>query len=85
MISRRRILSVAALGAGAGLILPGRQRLGAQTVAKRCHWGTDLTLSFARATWRQRLTHITEELKFLSETDKDWIVGRSILQRLNWT
>jgi predicted TIM-barrel fold metal-dependent hydrolase len=52
---------------------------------QRCHWDTDLTLSLARATWRQRLTHITEELKFLSETDKDWIMGRSILQRLNWT
>lgn len=51
---------------------------------QRCHWGTDLTLSFARATWRQRVTHLTEELKFLSEADKDWIMGRSILQRLNW-
>ncbi len=51
---------------------------------RRCHWGTDLTLSFARATWRQRLTHITEELKFLSERDLDWIMGRSILTRLNW-
>ncbi len=52
---------------------------------ERCHWGTDLTLSFARATWRQRVTHITEELPFLSESDKDWIMGRSILARLNWS
>jgi predicted TIM-barrel fold metal-dependent hydrolase len=51
---------------------------------QRCHWGTDLTLTFNRATWRQRLTHITEELNFLSESDKDWIMGRSIMQRLNW-
>lgn len=36
---------------------------------QRCHWGTDLTLSYARATWRQRVTHITEELPFLSESD----------------
>jgi hypothetical protein len=26
----------------------------------------------------------TEELNFLSESDKDWIMGRSIIQRLNW-
>lgn len=50
---------------------------------QRCHWGTDLTLNFARATWCQRLTHITEEPPFLSETDKDWIMGRSIVERLN--
>jgi predicted TIM-barrel fold metal-dependent hydrolase len=60
------------------------QRVVAAFGPQRCHWGTDLTLSFTRATWRQRLTHITEELKFLSETDKDWIMGRSILQLLNW-
>jgi L-fuconolactonase len=35
MISRRRLLCVAALGAGAGLVLPGRQSLRAQTGAKR--------------------------------------------------
>jgi predicted TIM-barrel fold metal-dependent hydrolase len=51
---------------------------------QRCHWGTDLTLSYTRATWRQRLTHITEELPFLSESDKDWILGRSILACLKW-
>ncbi len=51
---------------------------------QRCHWGSDLTLSYGRATWRQRVTHVTEELNFLSESDKDWIMGRSILARLNW-
>ena len=52
---------------------------------RRCHWGTDLTNSFTRATYRQRVTHFTEELAFLSEDDKDWIMGRSILERLAWT
>ena len=51
---------------------------------QRCHWGTDVTNSYAKATYRQRVTHFTEELKFLSEEDKDWIMGRSIAERLGW-
>jgi predicted TIM-barrel fold metal-dependent hydrolase len=51
---------------------------------QRCHWGTDITNSFSRASMRQRVTHFTEELKFLSDTDKDWIMGRSIVQKLRW-
>jgi predicted TIM-barrel fold metal-dependent hydrolase len=52
---------------------------------RRCHWGTDVTNSFAKATYRQRVTHFTEELAFLSEDDKDWIMGKSIVERLRWT
>jgi predicted TIM-barrel fold metal-dependent hydrolase len=51
---------------------------------QRCHWGTDMTNSFSKATYRQRVTHFTEELGFLSESDKDWVMGRAILQRLQW-
>lgn len=51
---------------------------------RRCYWGTDMTNSFAKATYRQRVTHFTEELDFLSEDDKDWIMGRAILARLGW-
>ena len=51
---------------------------------RRCHWGTDVTNSFNKATYRQRLTHFTEALNFLSEDDKDWIMGRSIMERLGW-
>jgi predicted TIM-barrel fold metal-dependent hydrolase len=52
---------------------------------QRCYWGTDLTnTSFTRVTWRQRITHFTEELSFLSESDKDWVMGRSIRERLKW-
>ena len=51
---------------------------------QRCYWGTDMTNAYARATWRQRITHITEELSFLSESDKDWVMGRAILERLKW-
>jgi predicted TIM-barrel fold metal-dependent hydrolase len=52
---------------------------------QRCHWATDITNSFAKASYRQRVTHFTEELSFLSESDKDWVLGRAILARLNWT
>ena len=49
---------------------------------RRCYWGTDLTNSLAKATYRQRIEHFTEELRFLSEEDKDWVMGKAILARL---
>jgi predicted TIM-barrel fold metal-dependent hydrolase len=52
---------------------------------QRSYWGTDLTNTYARGSYRQRITHFTEELSFLSETDKDWVMGRAIMQRLQWT
>jgi predicted TIM-barrel fold metal-dependent hydrolase len=51
---------------------------------QRCYWGTDMTNSFAKATYRQRIAHFTDELAFLSEEDKDWIMGRAIMGRLGW-
>ncbi len=51
---------------------------------KRCYWGTDLTNAFGKSTYRQRITHFTEELPFLSEQDKDWVMGKAILERLKW-
>ena len=51
---------------------------------RRCYWGTDVTNSFAKASYRQRVTHFTEELDFLSEDDKDWVMGRAIVERLRW-
>jgi predicted TIM-barrel fold metal-dependent hydrolase len=51
---------------------------------QRCYWGTDVTNGMARANWKQRLTHFTETLDFLSEQDKDWVLGRAIVQRLKW-
>lgn len=52
---------------------------------RRCYWGTDITNSFARVTWRQRVTHFTETFDFLSEEDKDWVMGRAIIERLKWS
>jgi L-fuconolactonase len=51
---------------------------------QRCHWGTDVTNGLVKTDWRKRLTHFTEEIKFMSEADKDLVLGRSLLQRLNW-
>ena len=49
---------------------------------RRCFWGTDL--SHLTCPYKQCLTLFTEELKFLSETDKQWILGRGIAEWLNW-
>lgn len=51
---------------------------------ERSYWGTDMTSSFDKATYRQRITHFTETLDFLAEEDKDWVMGRAILARLKW-
>ena len=51
---------------------------------QRCHWETDITQTLNEGGYKHRIAHFTEELKFLSEDDKDWIMGRSILARLRW-
>ena len=50
---------------------------------RRCYWGTDMTNSFAKASYAQRIAHI-EHLEFLSGQDKDWVMGRALLTRLGW-
>jgi predicted TIM-barrel fold metal-dependent hydrolase len=52
---------------------------------RRTYWGTDMTNSFAKCSYRQRIEHFTKELDFLSEEDKDWVMGRAILERLGWS
>jgi hypothetical protein len=52
---------------------------------RRCYWGTDLTNSFNKATYRQRITHFTETLDFMSADDKRWVMGDAIRARLWWT
>jgi hypothetical protein len=49
---------------------------------RRCFWGTDL--SHLTCPYKQCLTLFTEELKFLSDGDKEWILGRGIAEWLNW-
>ena len=66
-------------------LTPHLQRVFDAYGPRRCHWGTDATNGMGNASWRQRVTHFTEELKFMSESDKDWVMGRSIMQKLKWT
>lgn len=49
---------------------------------RRMFWGTDWT----RLTcgYRQAITLFTEELPWLSASDKEWIMGRGICEWLNW-
>jgi hypothetical protein len=35
--------------------------------------------------WRRLITHFTAEVSFLSESDKDWVMGRAIVELLKWT
>jgi predicted TIM-barrel fold metal-dependent hydrolase len=65
--------------------LPHIRRLYDAYGPQRCYWGTDITNGFDKASYRQRVTHFTEELTFLSEQDKDWIMGRAIAVRLGWS
>jgi predicted TIM-barrel fold metal-dependent hydrolase len=52
---------------------------------QRSYWGSDATQGFAKASYKDRIAHFLHELNFLSETDKDWVMGRAILARLNWS
>ena len=52
---------------------------------QRFHWGSGAPNHFRRSSLRQRITHYTEELSFLSESDKDWVMGRAIMERLKWS
>jgi L-fuconolactonase len=49
---------------------------------QRCFWGTDL--SHLPCPYRQVVTLFTEEMKFLSSPDLEWIMGRGIAEWLNW-
>ncbi len=49
---------------------------------KRIFWGSDI--SRVRHPYRQLITLFTEELPWLSEDDKAWIMGRALCEWLNW-
>ncbi len=48
----------------------------------RMFWGTDLTR--LPCTYRQAVTMFTEELPFLSDSDKEWVMGRALRAWLGW-
>jgi L-fuconolactonase len=49
---------------------------------KRVFWGTDLSQLTCR--YSQAVTLFTEEMKFLSNSDKEWIMGRGLGEWLSW-
>jgi L-fuconolactonase len=50
---------------------------------RRVFWGTDWTR--LPCPWRQAVTLFTEELQWLSESDKDLVMGRAICEYLGWS
>jgi predicted TIM-barrel fold metal-dependent hydrolase len=53
---------------------------------QRAFWGTDLSAMLSRTTctYRQAVTMFTEEMKFLSSDDLEWIMGRGLAECLSW-
>jgi L-fuconolactonase len=49
---------------------------------RRVFWGTDLTR--LPCSYRQAITLFTEELPWLTDDDKQWIMGRGICEWLGW-
>ncbi|OAI40939.1 hypothetical protein AYO38_00730 [bacterium SCGC AG-212-C10] len=49
---------------------------------RRMFWGTDWTR--LPCTWGEAITLFTEELPWLSDEDKEWIMGRGVCEWLGW-
>jgi predicted TIM-barrel fold metal-dependent hydrolase len=51
---------------------------------QRAFWGSDITRVPPSCSYRQTVTHFTEELDFLSADDLGWIMGRGLAECLGW-
>jgi L-fuconolactonase len=51
---------------------------------QRSFWGSDITRVPPSCSYRQVVTHFTEELDFLSAGDLEWIMGRGLAECLGW-
>ena len=49
---------------------------------ERMFWGTDITRM--PCSWKQCVTMFTEELPWLSEADKELIMGKAVCNFLGW-
>lgn len=49
---------------------------------RRLFWGSDLSRS--PIPYRQHVTMFTEEIPWLSDSDKEWIMGRGVCEWLGW-
>ena len=52
---------------------------------QRSIWGTDLTRFIQTCSYRDAIAMFTEHMDFLSQSDKEWIMGRSIATCLGWS
>jgi predicted TIM-barrel fold metal-dependent hydrolase len=50
---------------------------------RRLFWGTDL--SRLPCSYREAVTMFTEELKWLTPEDQEWIMGRGVCEWIGWT
>ena len=51
---------------------------------KRMFWGSDLTRLPRNCSYPQAISMFTEELPWLAEADKEWVMGRSLCEWLRW-
>jgi L-fuconolactonase len=51
---------------------------------RRAFWASDITRIPKTCSYRQVVTHFTEELDFLSADDLAWIMGRGLAECLRW-
>ena len=63
-------------------ILPYFRRVYDAFGPQRMFWGTDLTK--LSCSYRQAVTLFTEDIPWLAEEDKDWIMGRALCTWLDW-
>ena len=49
---------------------------------KRVFWGTDITRQ--PCSWRECVTHVTEHQPWLPVDDLPWVMGKGIVEWLNW-
>jgi L-fuconolactonase len=56
------------------------KRLHARFGPERLMWGTDWPIAKDRATYAQRLTVVRDAMPFLSNTDKHWILSKTVAQ-----
>jgi L-fuconolactonase len=51
---------------------------------RRAFWGSDISRVPKWITYRQVVTHFTEEIDFLTLNDLEWIMGRALVACLRW-
>jgi L-fuconolactonase len=50
---------------------------------QRLAWGSDGS-RFRRSTYKECVDHLLDTIDFLSEEDKEWIMGKTLASALNW-